>query len=278
MSKELESAFLKLVDYTKLHSVNVQELAVLVAKIYGLNSADTEALKNAAKYHDIGKIFTPAEILLKQGKLTDKEFAIIKAHPVDGANLLKNLDQPQAYIDAALKHHEKLDGSGYPYKLTAKELSLDIRIITVCDIYDALASARPYKKPLMYKEIKDILFKDVADRKLDMDVVSKVLAAGKILKKEEIVRLYKDEKYMKYISPDVACDISDMIMKYGKVISPEEFKAMYKESGLMKDKGLAAPDFDTLDSIVKGISLAKNYYTHGIYGQGLGNKLHDIEM
>lgn len=125
---------------------------VLVARIYGRNSADIEILKYAAKFHDIDKIFTPLNVLFKAGKLTDGEFKVMMAHTVDGAKLLRNLDRPQAYIDAALKHHEKLDGSGYPYKLTADALPLDIRIITACDMYEALVSARPYKSLLRTKK------------------------------------------------------------------------------------------------------------------------------
>jgi HD-GYP domain-containing protein (c-di-GMP phosphodiesterase class II) len=99
--------------------------------------------------HDAGKEFVPPHILNKPGKLTSNEFLVIKAHPLDGYNLLrKQNDMPVDVLQAVLEHHERHDGSGYPRGARADSIGLYSRILAIVDVYDALTSKRVYKKAL----------------------------------------------------------------------------------------------------------------------------------
>ena len=105
----------------------------------------THTLLLAALYHDVGKCYQPTEILAKPGRLTDAEYAAMKRHPIDSYNLLAGRF-PKEVAQIARGHHERLDGSGYPDHLTADQMSLEIRILSVADTFDAMTSDRPYKK------------------------------------------------------------------------------------------------------------------------------------
>src|SRR5690606_6492970 len=102
----------------------------------------------AAPLHDIGKLGTPDHILLKPGRLTPEEFEIMKQHTVIGERILSHSVSPILRMGAqiAISHHEKFDGSGYPYGLKGRDIPLFGRIVAVADVFDALTSERPYKK------------------------------------------------------------------------------------------------------------------------------------
>jgi putative nucleotidyltransferase with HDIG domain len=133
-------------EYTYMHSVAVCALMVALAKQMGLDEAQTRQAGLAGMLHDVGKMMIPSEILDKPGKLTDEEFLIIKSHPEEGHKLLlegKNVNEMA--LDVCIHHHEKTDGSGYPHKLKADQISLFAKMGAVCDVYDAITSNRPYK-------------------------------------------------------------------------------------------------------------------------------------
>ena len=98
--------------------------------------------------HDIGKIIVPAEILSKPGRITDAEFNIIKEHPRTGYDILKGIDFPWPVAQSVLQHHERINGSGYPGKLTGENIILEARILAVADVVEAMASHRPYRPSL----------------------------------------------------------------------------------------------------------------------------------
>jgi HD-GYP domain-containing protein (c-di-GMP phosphodiesterase class II) len=109
--------------------------------------------------HDIGKLLIPNEILTKPGKLTDQERLVIRNHPEAGYRLLKTYpDLPPVVLDICRLHHEALDGSGYPLGLKKKDLSTPVRLSTVCDVFEALTSVRPYKRPWTSTEALDWMF------------------------------------------------------------------------------------------------------------------------
>ncbi|MDX1805618.1 MAG: HD domain-containing protein [Paenisporosarcina sp.] len=131
--------------YTYMHSDRVATIAVKIAKKLKLNKFQLNNINTASYLHDIGKINIPEDILNKTTFLTDEEFSIVKKHPVDGAEMIK-----RNYYDEILpiieQHHERLNGSGYPYGLTGDQILLESRIIAVSDSFDAMTEDRPYRK------------------------------------------------------------------------------------------------------------------------------------
>jgi putative nucleotidyltransferase with HDIG domain len=133
---------------THEHIIRMSNYSQLVARQMGFNEAACELMLLSAPLHDIGKIGTPDNILLKPGKLTIEEFEIMKQHTAIGAKILSNSVSPilQAGARIAISHHEKFDGSGYPRGLKGTAIPLEGRIVAVADVFDALTSERPYKK------------------------------------------------------------------------------------------------------------------------------------
>ena len=134
-------------NYTYMHSVAVCALMVSLALQLQLDEEQTKIAGMGGLLHDLGKAQTPPEVLNKPAKLTDAEFDIIKAHPVQGYQMLVNGPPLDAMVlDIVLHHHEKTDGTGYPHGLKGDEISLFARMGAICDVYDAITSDRPYKK------------------------------------------------------------------------------------------------------------------------------------
>jgi putative nucleotidyltransferase with HDIG domain len=133
-------------DYTYMHSVAVCALMVSLSRQLGLDEDQTREAGMAGLLHDIGKMAMPLDILNKAGALTDAEFTVIRSHPVRGYQMLKDSGGvPATALDVCLHHHEKMDGTGYPQKLKGEQISLLARMGSVCDVYDAITSTRPYK-------------------------------------------------------------------------------------------------------------------------------------
>lgn len=133
-------------DYSYLHSVAVCALMVNFARHLGLSDDAVREFGLAGLVHDIGKMDVPSEILNKPGRLTDEEFAIARLHPERGCAILDRADAiPATAIDVCRHHHEKIDGTGYPFGLKGSEISLAARMGAICDVYDALTSDRAYK-------------------------------------------------------------------------------------------------------------------------------------
>lgn len=134
-------------EYTYLHSVAVCVLMVALGKQFGLRGEELKEVGVAGLLHDIGKMAVPGDILNKPGKLTDEEFEIVKSHPRRGWEILKSVYHTgEPALDVCLHHHERMDGKGYPEKLSADTLTLHARMGAVCDVYDAITSDRCYKK------------------------------------------------------------------------------------------------------------------------------------
>jgi putative nucleotidyltransferase with HDIG domain len=147
--------------YTYGHEQRVGDLAGAIAKEMGLDADVTKGLQIAGYVHDIGKIVVPAEILAKPTKLTKAEFELIKAHPQQGYEVLKEIDFPWPVAQVALQHHERLDGSGYPQGLKADQIVLEARILAVADVVEAMAAHRPYRPS---RGIEDALDEVVRNR------------------------------------------------------------------------------------------------------------------
>jgi putative two-component system response regulator len=134
-------------DNTGTHTRRVGMSAARIAKVLGLPPAQVTLLLRAAPLHDIGKIGIADAILLKPGKLTDEEFAIMKQHTFIGAKILSGSSSPWLLMaeEIALTHHERWDGRGYPHSLSGEAIPLVGRIVAVADVFDALTHERPYK-------------------------------------------------------------------------------------------------------------------------------------
>ncbi|MDO8786617.1 MAG: PAS domain S-box protein [Sulfuritalea sp.] len=134
--------------YTAGHQQRVSRLAAAIAREMGLNQARVTGVQRGAEIHDIGKIYVPAEILNRPGKLSDIEFSMIKTHPQVGYDIIKDIEFPWPIAEMILQHHERLDGSGYPHGLTGNAISLEAKIIAVADVVEAMMNHRPYRPAL----------------------------------------------------------------------------------------------------------------------------------
>jgi len=134
--------------YTAGHQQRVADLARAIGLKMGLSPEQIDVLRMVGTIHDIGKISVPAEILSMPRKLTDLEFSLIKTHSQSGYEVLKNIEFPWPVARMVLEHHERIDGSGYPNKLTGDKLLLESRIIAIADVVEAMASYRPYRPGL----------------------------------------------------------------------------------------------------------------------------------
>jgi PAS domain S-box-containing protein len=145
--------------YTAEHQQRVAELAHIAGENMGLAEDVVERLYFNGLLHDIGKIYIPKSILTKPGELAEEEWALIRAHTKQGYNILKDANLPWPAADVALQHHERLDGSGYPNGITGDKLSLEVSILAVCDVVEAMSSHRPYRPARttadVLKELKD---------------------------------------------------------------------------------------------------------------------------
>lgn len=133
---------------TGMHVMRMSHVSGRLALQLGMDDTYAEQLVHAAPMHDIGKIGIPDAVLLKPGKLDDDELAIMRKHPVMGAKILENSSSALIRLahSVALYHHEKWDGSGYPFGLSAEAIPLEARIVAVADVFDALLNKRPYKE------------------------------------------------------------------------------------------------------------------------------------
>lgn len=157
------------------HSLNVAVISGMIAKWLGLDAKTTKEVILGALLHDIGKTQVPLEIINKPGHLSTEETLIIQLHPFKGAELLENSDRVSPNVVAAiLQHHEKIDGSGYPYRLTGEQIQLPAKIIAVADIYDAMTSERTYNRKRTPFEVMEVVSQDMFN-KLDVEVCTTFL-------------------------------------------------------------------------------------------------------
>lgn len=136
--------------YTGGHTKRVMNYSIAIAKEIGLDKNEIERLKLAAILHDIGKIGIRDSVLLKEDKLTEEEFTIIKNHTIYGAEILEHVKRLNIIMPGVKYHHEKFDGTGYPEKLKGESIPLIARIIAVADTFDAMTTDRPYRKGLSF--------------------------------------------------------------------------------------------------------------------------------
>lgn len=147
-------------DYTYRHSVNVCMLSIMLGKWLGYTEEVLEELGVAAILHDVGKLKIPDEILNKPSRLTDMEMEIMKNHTLYGYNILSRTMDNQRILKGIAYHHEKIDGSGYPYGIKGHHIHPYAKIITVCDIFDAMTSKRVYKEKISPFKVAQVIAND----------------------------------------------------------------------------------------------------------------------
>ncbi len=149
LQHRLEMADAKRDRHTYDHEIRTAGLARHIAEALGMDAAECERIARGARVHDIGKLGIPESIILKPGRFTPEERAVMQDHPTIGYEILRDSDSPDLHCGAtiALCHHEKYDGSGYPQGIGGEEIPLPARIVAVADVLDSLSSVRPYRQP-----------------------------------------------------------------------------------------------------------------------------------
>lgn len=143
--------------YTQGHSARVSDYAGKLAKKLRLSKTNIENLKIAGKLHDIGKIGIDESVLKKPGKLLPEEFEMVKQHSSIGYNIIHEINFLQDISRCILNHHERYDGYGYPNGMKGDAIGIDACILSICDVYDALTSDRPYRKAMTVDEALEII-------------------------------------------------------------------------------------------------------------------------
>jgi putative two-component system response regulator len=157
--------------YTQGHAERVATYALTLAASIGLPEDKWETLRNGALLHDIGKISIPDAILEKPTALTPEEFEIVKLHTVQGARIVEPLRSIRDAVPLIRWHHERLDGHGYPDHLAAAEIPLLVRVLAVADVYDSLASKRPYRTAIPHELCLELLHLNATSGGLDAELV-----------------------------------------------------------------------------------------------------------
>lgn len=203
---------------TVVHTISVQEISVQIAKILDLDEETTMKIKVASMLHDIGKISIPVEILEKPGKLTSEEYDKIKNHAIVGYRILSDLGLDDIR-DISSLHHEKLDGTGYPFRLKGDDIRLEARIVAIADIISALADRRSYKREFSNEKVISILSDMALNNKIDSDICKVVI-----------------DKY-DFIMDRVRANTKEMLTIYDNII--EEYKEIlgYFEKKALFKKG-----------------------------------------
>jgi len=153
------------------HALRVAEISRRIGLEMGLEEDDMEALRLGCLVHDIGKVAIPDDVLLKPGVFDRMDRNIMQVHPLVGASLFAKHHHDYRIRRIILHHHERLDGSGYPYGLKGDEIGPLERIVAGADVFEAMLSRRPYKKPITRKKAIDVLWYEVKEGRLDPDVV-----------------------------------------------------------------------------------------------------------
>ncbi len=161
--------------FTSTHSSGVSECAGILSHLFGFSDAEADLMRVAGNFHDIGKLAVPNAIINKPDKLTKEEFAVMRQHTYFTYSILNTIGGLQHIAEWAAFHHERLDGSGYPFHHEAGRIGTGSRIMAVADIFTAISEDRPYRKGLEYEEIKNILRNQASAHFIDKRIVQLVL-------------------------------------------------------------------------------------------------------
>ncbi|MEW6669826.1 MAG: HD domain-containing phosphohydrolase [Thermodesulfobacteriota bacterium] len=171
----LSGIFRSIIDFrsrfTATHSAGVAACAALMARYFGLTETEARLMQIAGDLHDLGKLGIPNAVLEKRGQLDGREFSIIKSHTYFTYELLNTIGGLEQITEWAAFHHEKLDGSGYPFHCTGNELNTGARIMAVADLFTAIAEDRPYRKGMSEAQIRKVVLEFSARKTLDPGII-----------------------------------------------------------------------------------------------------------
>ena len=180
-------------EYTFKHSVDVATMAMIIARKSGMSEVEIYQIGVAGLLHDVGKSQIPNEILNKAGKLTEEEFTIMKNHTLFGYKILKEKSGiPSEIMAGVLQHHDKINGRGYPLKLTGKQISSYAKVLSVADIYDALVTERPYKKGFSAHDALEMIM--AMTEELDVDYMRSFIDTVILYPVDSLVTLSNGER------------------------------------------------------------------------------------
>jgi HD-GYP domain-containing protein (c-di-GMP phosphodiesterase class II) len=183
--------------YTYDHSSRVAKYAMLIGRQLNVPQEKLKGLESAAFMHDLGKTKVPESILLKPGRLTQAEFEEVKKHPLLTDKILEPINLDQYIVDAAVQHHERLNGRGYPLGLSGNAISHFARIIAVADVFDALTSTRHYRNAMTVEDALTILYEGI-DTDYDRNVVLALVSALQNEKDDqELAKQYPELQFFK---------------------------------------------------------------------------------
>ena len=148
--------------YTEGHCQRLASFATMLGAALGLNALDLDTLSRGAALHDIGKIGIPDTVLLKKGRLDPEELALMRQHPVIGDNLCRTVKSLERVRPIVRSHHERIDGRGYPDRLSGGDVPLLAQIVGVVDVFDALTTNRPYRKAMTTAQAYEVMLSDAA--------------------------------------------------------------------------------------------------------------------
>lgn len=157
--------------YTAGHSSRVGEYSAVIARAFGYSESDVKKIKFAGFLHDAGKVAVPPSILDKPSPLTQKEYEIIKKHPVNTMEIISLIQPFHELVPIAGHHHERYDGTGYPNGLAGSKIPFEARIMAVADAFDAMTSLRPYSRPKTVSQAKQVMLKE-SGTQFDPNVVA----------------------------------------------------------------------------------------------------------
>jgi HD-GYP domain-containing protein (c-di-GMP phosphodiesterase class II) len=160
----------------RAHNLRVARLCVHIGRQMSMSASELRVLARAGLMHDIGKLAIPQSVLHKHDALDESEWTLMRTHPEMGLTLLDRAGQSSREVLAVLYHHERLDGSGYPYGLKAEGIPIEARIVAVADTYDALTSDRPYRNACSDAEARRVLLEEARTR-LDARAVDALFRA-----------------------------------------------------------------------------------------------------
>lgn len=263
--------------YTRRHSENVASIACRLCEYMHCSRDFTVYCTVCAYMHDIGKLFIPAEVLQKPGKLTPEEYEIMQKHTIHGYNLCMKDLKLRPYANAALSHHEALNGSGYPKGLTLKEIPMEIQIISVADQFDALVSKRQYKSHIDISEALKIIIDEAQPAKrFSSDVHENVGRLNKFIVKK-LLKVVLDDIYLEIAyTQDYVEALKAELSRFKQI---EKYKEKMNEAKKEKDKNYYQEGIKALlkkgETLENYDAMSNEYSDAYIMRKGMIDKLYE---